>query len=259
MSELSIRFDRVSVSFGTNVVLRNLSFEIPFGQSIAVIGKSGCGKTCILKLIVGLLQPTAGDVLVGDLCVNRAGERELTQLRSKIGYLFQGAALFDSLTVMDNVAFGLRAQSRQPEAEIRMRVQERLRDVGLPPDSALKMPADLSGGMKKRVGLARALALEPDVMLYDEPTTGLDPVMTSTINNLILQTRGRRALTSIIVTHELRTVHRAAERVLMIEPAATLDPDQPQIVYDGPPQQLGTSENRRVLEFIDGFAAGGNQ
>src|SRR5262249_48890591 len=151
--------------------------------------------------------------------------------RLRFGFLFQGAALFDSLTVFENVAFGLREMRRFSEAEIRERVQQRLQEVGLPAGVEVKKPAELSGGMKKRVGLARALALDPEVMLYDEPTTGLDPIMSDVINSLILQTRQRRPVTSLVITHDLKTVFKVADRVVMLYPLARLQPDEGQLLF----------------------------
>src|SRR5205823_1024641 len=156
--------------------------------------------------------------------------------------------------VVHNVAFGLRAKGGISEAEIAKRVRERLLEVGLPETVEPKMPVELSGGMRKRVGLARALALDPDVMLYDEPTTGLDPIMTDVINELILRTRARRPVTSVIVTHELRTVRKVADRVVMLYPLGRLKPDERQVLYDGPPAGLATAEDPRVREFVEGDA-----
>lgn len=242
----------VAVRFGAQAVLRGITLAIEPGQTVAFIGESGCGKTCLLKLIVGLLKPTEGDVLFEGKSLRAMGERELTAMRLRVGFLFQGAALFDSLTVFDNVAFGLKAKGGLAAAAIRERVQERLREVGLPEGVEAKMPGELSGGMKKRVGLARALALDPAVMLYDEPTTGLDPVMTDVINGLILQTRAKRPVTSVIVTHEMRTVRDVADRVVMFHPLARLEPGEPQVVFDGSPAALAAAPDPRVRQFVEG-------
>jgi phospholipid/cholesterol/gamma-HCH transport system ATP-binding protein len=246
----------VGMRFGRQQVLSGIDLAILPHQTVAVIGESGCGKTVLLKLIVGLLQPTEGEVVFEGTRLSALGERDLTRMRLRMGFLFQQAALFDSLNVFDNVAFGLRAKGGLTEDEIAVRVRERVAEVGLPPAAEGKMPAELSGGMRKRVGLARALALDPDVMLYDEPTTGLDPVMTDAINELILQTRARRPVTGVIVTHEMRTVAKCADRVVMLYPQSRLEPGQPQVIYDGPPDGLGTSEDARVRQFVEGSAAG---
>jgi phospholipid/cholesterol/gamma-HCH transport system ATP-binding protein len=181
-------------------------------------------------------------------------ERDLTRMRLRVGFLFQQAALFDSLNVFDNVAFGLRAKGGVTEADIAKRVRERLLEVGLPETVESKMPSELSGGMRKRVGLARALALDPDVMLYDEPTTGLDPIMTDVINSLILQTRAKRPVTSIIVTHEMRTVQKCADRVVMLYPFARLVPNESQILFDAAPEKLASATDERVRQFVEGEA-----
>ncbi len=249
-----IRFEHVSMQFGAQPVLRDIGVDIPRGQTIAVIGESGCGKTVFLKLIIGLLRPTAGRVLFHDQALADLPDWEQTRQRLRFGFLFQGAALFDSLTVFENIALGLREKSRLGEAKIRDQVMQRLREVGLQPGIEGRKPAELSGGMKKRVGLARALALEPEVMLYDEPTTGLDPIMSDVINDLVLQTRRRHPVTSIVVTHDMRTVRKVADRVVMLFPLAQLAPGEPQVLFDGPPEELARCPDRRVAQFIDGEA-----
>jgi len=249
-----IQLRGVGVRFGRHEVLAGIDLAVRAHKSLCIIGESGCGKTVLLKLIVGLLQPTEGDVLFEGMPIRALAERDLTRMRLRVGFLFQQAALFDSLNVFDNVAFGLRAKGGVAEADIAKRVRERLLEVGLPETVEPKMPAELSGGMRKRVGLARALALDPDVMLYDEPTTGLDPIMTDVINSLILQTRAKRPVTSIIVTHEMRTVQKCAERVVMLYPRARLAAGESQVLYDGPPDKLASAQDQRVRQFVEGEA-----
>src|SRR5205823_5986605 len=228
-----IQLEHVSMRFGGQQVLHEISLDIPRGQTLAVIGESGCGKTVLLKLIIALLRPTAGRVLFDGRVLADLGDRELTRQRLRMGFLFQGAALFDSLSVFDNVAFGVRELRRHRHGEIRDIVRQRLQEVGLPANVEQKKPAELSGGMKKRVGLARALAVNPEVMLYDEPTTGLDPIMSDVINELILQTRRQHPVTSIVVTHDMRTVQKVADRVVMLHPLARLGPGEGQVLFDG--------------------------
>lgn len=249
-----IQLRGVSVSFGRQRVLSNVHLDVAANETVALIGESGCGKSVTLKLIVGLLQPSLGGVLFAGRPVSELSEKELVALRLRVGFLFQGAALFDSLTVFDNVAFGVRARGGTSEAAVARIVKERLNEVGLPDAVQGKMPAELSGGMRKRVGLARAMALDPDVMLYDEPTTGLDPIMTDVINELIVRTRSRRPITSIVVTHEMRTVQRVADRVVMLYPFARLNPGESQVVYDGPTAGLDSTPDPRVRQFVAGHA-----
>ncbi len=246
--------DKVTMAFGSHRVLENFTMTVPRGQTLVVIGESGCGKTVLLKLLIGLLKPTLGRVTFDGQVLAELGDRELTRQRLRFGFLFQGSALFDSLSVFDNVAFGLREQRRLGDKEIRERVRQRLQEVGLPSGIDSKKPAELSGGMKKRVGLARALALDPEVMLYDEPTTGLDPIMSDVINSLILQTRQKHPVTSIVVTHDMKTAQKVADRVVMLYSLERMRPGEGQVLFDGPPAQLKHCADPRVLQFVEGEA-----
>ncbi len=244
----------VTMRFRNQTVLRHLNLKIEKGQTLCVIGESGCGKTVLLKLIIGLLRPTSGTVYFDGRDLSTLSERELTKARLRFGFLFQMAALFDSLTIYDNVAFGLREHKLADEKSIARIVQDRIKEVGLPPGLEHKKPAELSGGQRKRVGLARALALNPEVMLYDEPTTGLDPIMSDVINELILRTQKTQKATGIVVTHDMKTVVKVADRVVMLYPLARLPQDQPQMIYDGPPEALEEFHDPRVTQFVRGEA-----
>jgi phospholipid/cholesterol/gamma-HCH transport system ATP-binding protein len=252
--EVIIEFDNVTKVFRNQVVLRNLSFKIHKGETVCLIGESGCGKTVNLKLMIGLMKADKGIVRFHGRDLARMNEKQITATRIKFGFLFQMAALFDSMTIYDNVAFGLREHRLMPESAMPGYIKERLLEVGLPPGVELKKPAELSGGQRKRVGLARALALRPEVMLYDEPTTGLDPIMTDIINELIIQTQGHDDRAGIIVTHEMRTVTKCADRVIMLYPLSRLEPDEDQILYDGPPEGLEHHHDPRVRQFVLGEA-----
>ncbi|TWT39558.1 ABC transporter ATP-binding protein [Blastopirellula retiformator] len=246
--------DSLHVQFGAQTVLRDISIKIPRGQTLAIIGESGCGKTVLLKTLIALIKPTEGTVVFDGQNLHKISERELTKQRIRYGFVFQGAALFDSMTIGQNVAFPLKQHTSKPIEEIREIVFNLLADVGLPDSIVWKKPAELSGGMQKRVGLARSLALKPEVMLYDEPTTGLDPIMSDVINELVLRTRSRYPVTSIVVTHDMRTARKTADRVIMLYPASRLKGDEPQILYDGPPEGLDDCQDRRVTQFIHGEA-----
>lgn len=249
-----IELHGVHVEFNRQQVLQDINVSVPRGQTLAIIGESGCGKTVLMKTLIGLVRPRRGDVVFDGRGLSGLSERELSRVRTRFGFLFQGAALFDSMTVFQNIAFPLREHSRKPPEEIAVLVRARLQEVGLPATVERKKPAELSGGMRKRVGLARALILEPEVMLYDEPTTGLDPIMSDVINELILRTRSRYPVTSIVVTHDMRTARKVADRVLMLYPASRLRGDEPQILYDGPPEGLDDCPDRRVTQFVHGEA-----
>jgi len=249
-----IRVEQLSVEFGRHEVLHDIDLAITRGQTLAIIGESGCGKTVLLKTVIGLLQPTRGSVIFDGRDMARLGERALTRERIRFGFVFQQAALFDSMTIAQNVAFPLRQHSRKSAAEIEKTVVARLTEVGLPENVRFKKPAELSGGMRKRVGLARALALEPEVVLYDEPTTGLDPIMSDVINELILGTRRRHPVTSVIVTHDMRSAQRVADRIVMLYPLSRLNEGESQILFDGTPADLERSRDRRVTQFVRGEA-----
>ena len=244
----------VTMKFRQQTVLRDIDLRIERGQTVCIIGESGCGKTVMLKLMIGLLTPSRGLVKFDDRDLATLDEREMVQARLRFGFLFQNAALFDSLTIFDNVAFGPREHNLFDRATLEQVVADRLHEVGLPLGLEMKKPAELSGGQRKRVGLARALALDPEVMLYDEPTTGLDPIMTDVINELILQTQRTKKATGVVVTHEMKTVVKVADRVVMLYPLARLGTDEPQMIYDGPPEGLEDHEDKRIRQFVRGEA-----
>jgi phospholipid/cholesterol/gamma-HCH transport system ATP-binding protein len=249
-----IEMASITQRFGSQLVLRDISLTVEEAETLVIIGESGCGKSVTLKLMMALLDATAGNVFWRGRLVDDMPERQRAKQRLSYGFLFQGAALFDSMSVSENVAFGLRQNTDLSETKIREIVRDRLREVGLKEVVCDRKPADLSGGMKKRVALARALALEPEVMFYDEPTTGLDPVMSDVINELILRTKSRGRVTSIVVTHDMRTVERVADRVIMLRPAALLRPEEPQIVFEGTARELAESPDPRVEQFVNGNA-----
>jgi phospholipid/cholesterol/gamma-HCH transport system ATP-binding protein len=230
-------------SFGNNHVLKGISFKINHGESVAIIGKSGIGKSVLLKHLIGLIQPDAGEVWVEEKLVNTLSFSQLQSVRAQCGMVFQFGALFDSMSVKDNIGLALSKLSGMNEIEVNQRISESLAEVGMENSEKL-MPSSLSGGMKKRVGIARAIAIKPKYLLYDEPTTGLDPVMTDSINRLISKIHKLEDVTSIMVTHELRTVFEVAERVIMIHNG--------KIKFDGTPEQIKLSEDKIVQQFISG-------
>jgi phospholipid/cholesterol/gamma-HCH transport system ATP-binding protein len=231
--------------FGWLTVLNGVSLSIDAGESVVVIGASGSGKSVLLKHIVGLLTPDEGEVWFDGKRVDLMSERQLAEVRKRFGFLFQMGALFDSLNVGDNIAFPLREHTQKTAEEIRQIVADKLRMVGLPGIEA-KMPAELSGGMKKRVALARAIAMDPEVILYDEPTTGLDPVRADVINQLIIKLRRELKVTSVTVTHDMQSAFKIGNRIVMLH--------EGKLIIDGSPQEIQTSRNPIVRQFITGEA-----
>jgi phospholipid/cholesterol/gamma-HCH transport system ATP-binding protein len=249
-----IEAQSVSVIFNGNTVLSEINLTIEPAQTVAIIGESGCGKTVLMKTMIGLIKPTYGAMYFDGCRLDGMSQDELTLTRRRIGFVFQNAALFDSMSVFDNVAFPLRQNGSTDEHDVGQRVLRHLAEVGLPKDVTRRRPAELSGGMRKRVGLARALILRPEVIVYDEPTTGLDPIMSDVINELILDTRRRYPVTSIVVTHDMRTARKVADRVLMFFPKRRLADGESQVLFDGPPSDLEHADDRRVRQFVRGEA-----
>jgi phospholipid/cholesterol/gamma-HCH transport system ATP-binding protein len=252
--ETLIELRELNVVFGRQAVLRDINLTVARGETLAIIGESGCGKTVLLKMVVGLLRPTSGHVSFDGQPIDELDEKQLTALRARFGFVFQNAALFDSMTVAENIAFPLRVNRRMPVEETDSIVVKRIGQVGLPPSVLPKRPAQLSGGMRKRVGLARALVMCPEVLLYDEPTTGLDPIMSDVINELIMRTRCEEPVTGIVVTHDMKTALKVADRILMLYPLARLDEKEPQIIFDGTPQEIMDAKDKRVAQFVRGEA-----
>ncbi len=232
-------------SFGSNTILDGVSFRIEKGESVVIIGRSGGGKSVLLKHLIGLLQPDAGQVLIDGEDIVPMNERELLRVRHKFGMLFQGAALFDSMTVAENVGFAFRQDRSLPESEVRAKVANVLEMVHLP-GTEEKKPAELSGGMRKRVGLARAIIYKPQIVLYDEPTTGLDPVVSDSIDKLMLRVRDRLDVTSVVVTHDMRSARRVGQRIMMLH--------DKKIHATGTAEEIFNSQDPIVRRFIEGVS-----
>ncbi len=254
VTEPIIEINRLDVRFGRQEVLRDIDLSIPRGQTLAIIGESGSGKTVLMKSIIGLIRPTSGEVVFDGQRLLELPPRKLIEQRTRFGFVFQNAALFDSMTVAQNVAFPVRQHRKVDEQDLERMVVARLTEVGLPRSVLSKKPVELSGGMRKRVGLARALIMNPEVLLYDEPTTGLDPIVSDVINELILRTRSKYPVTSIVVTHDMKTARKVADRIVMVYPLSRLRKAEPQIVYDGPADEIDQVTDRRISQFVRGEA-----
>jgi len=238
-----IQVEALTKSFGRQQVLRALSLEVPTGSITVIIGRSGGGKSVLLKHLIGLLYPDEGRVLVDGVEITALRGRALDDIRRRYGVVFQGGALFDSMSVFDNVAFPLREKSRFPESEIRERVEEKLEQVGLS-GMEHKNPAEISGGMRKRVAIARALVTEPEIVFFDEPTTGLDPILVNTIHHLIVELHRKFRFTAVMVSHEIPEIFEIADRVAVLHDGA--------IAEVGPPDAVRASANPVVQHFIRG-------
>jgi phospholipid/cholesterol/gamma-HCH transport system ATP-binding protein len=231
--------------FGVQKVLTGISFTIGESESVAIIGRSGCGKSVLLKHLIGLIRPDAGEVMIDGREITRLSERDLLEVRRKFGMLFQSAALFDSLSVAENIAFVLQRERKLSKAEINERVEEVLEMVELP-GIQHKKPSELSGGMRKRVGLARAIIYKPEIILYDEPTTGLDPVVSDSIDRLIIRVRERLKITTVVVTHDTRSMRRVGQRILMMVNG--------KIYAAGPPEEIFSSQDPVIHRFVNGVS-----
>lgn len=244
MKEVMISLRQLTMAFGSKVVLDELDLDVYKGETLAVIGPSGSGKSTVIKVLTGLLAPTSGSVQIEGQETSSFDDDAWDELRCHMGVVFQYSALFDFLSVGENVAFGLRQHFKLPEAEVQSRVAALLEMVGMPGTQSM-MPAELSGGMKKRVGLARALAMQPQVVFYDEPTSGLDPVMTMTISRLIRKTQQTLGVTSVLVTHDMESAYFAADRIAMLYKG--------KIVQVGTPDEIKRSRNPIVHAFVNGL------
>ncbi len=242
-----IRVTGLRRAFGTQEVLRGLDLEVASGEILVVIGRSGGGKSVLLKHLVGLLRPDAGGIFVDGTDITRLDRFSLDRIRDRYGVVFQGGALFDSMSVFENVAFPLREKKRLPAADIRQKVDEKLAQVGLE-GMGHKNPAEISGGMRKRVAIARALVTEPEVVFFDEPTTGLDPILVNTIHHLIVEMHRKFRFTAVVVSHEIPEIFQIADRVAMLHEGVIVD--------SGTPEAIQGSANPIVQQFIRGEVEG---
>jgi len=234
-------------SFGAKHVLKGINLEVRDGETLVIIGSSGTGKSILLKHIVGLIAPNAGSISVDGVDITKCTPAELRETQKKMGFVFQEAALFDSLTIEENVAFGLRTLTKLDEKAIKQRVGVCLNMVGLKHTETLK-PAELSGGMKKRAGLARAIAYQPKYIFYDEPTTGLDPIMSDAVSELIISLRENLKITSIVVTHDMKSAYKMADRIIML--------NKGEVIFSGTPKETLKTDNPFVRQFVEGSSHG---
>lgn len=242
-----IRIVDLHKSFGQNKVLQGVNFRLKHGETLVIIGQSGCGKSVLLKHIIGLLKPDRGKILVDGVDTTNLKDDELHEITKRFGMLFQGTALFDSMTVGQNVGFGLERYTDFPKEKIKELVKENLAKVGLTGIESL-MPYELSGGMKKRVGMARAIAYRPDIMLYDEPSTGIDPIRADAINDLVIRMKTELKVATLIITHDMVSAYKVADRIGMLY--------EGQIIEMGSPEEIKNSNNQVVQQFIHGRAEG---
>jgi len=242
-----IRIVNLHKAFGENRVLRGVNLNVERGETLVIIGRSGSGKSVLIKHMIGLLRPDQGEIYVDGQEITCLSDSELGPLRRKFAILFQGAALFDSLSVLQNVSFGLERYTTYSSSEIEEIARESLRKVGLR-GVENRMPHELSGGMKKRVGLARAIAYNPEIILYDEPSTGIDPIRADAINDLIIQMREDMSVTSVVITHDMVSTYKVADRVAMLY--------QGKIIETGTPEEIKGTTNRIVRQFITGSSEG---
>lgn len=247
MNDPMIEISDLRKSFGENRVLKGVNLRVNRGETVVVMGRSGCGKSVLLKHIIGLMKPDSGRIVVDGIEVTALKGEDLIEFRKRFGMLFQGSALFDSLSVWENVGLGLLEHTDLSEQEVRRIAREKLELVGLTQVEDLR-PSELSGGMKKRVGLARAIAMDPPVILYDEPTTGLDPIMADVINQLIRHLQAKLKVTSIAVTHDMNSAMKIGDRLAMLYGG--------RIVFEGTPEEVKATDNEVVRQFVEGRAEG---
>ncbi len=240
-----IEIRNLEKSFGANKVLQGINLKIPDGKTMVIIGESGCGKSVLLKHIIGIMKPDGGQILVDNINVFDLNIKQLNKLRLKFGMVFQASALFDSLTIKENVGFSLYEHTDVKQEEISKRIKESLNMVGLSGIES-KMPAEISGGMKKRVALARAIIMNPEIILYDEPTVGIDPIRSGSINNLIKRLHGELNVTSLVVTHDMQSAYYVADRIAMMYKG--------KIIEEGTPSEIKKSDNPIVQQFVNGVS-----